>query len=117
MSDGKRGAGANPRVVRTEHPTAIAGGARGHRHRRAALFLAGALVYAPYQCGKAPERSVREETPGEALYGLAQKMKADGDEQGCRTALRYLVARYPSSRYAAAARIDLGTDAADTDGP
>jgi hypothetical protein len=82
-----------------------------------ALFLAGALVYAPYQCGKAPERSLREETPGEALYGLAQKMKADGDDQGYRTTLRYIVARYPSSRYAEAARVDLAVDASDNDGP
>jgi hypothetical protein len=81
------------------------------------FFLAGALLYAPYQCGKAPERSLREETPGEALYGLAQKMKADGDEQGYRTTLRYIVARYPSSRYATAASVDLAVDAADTDGP
>jgi hypothetical protein len=86
---------------------------RAARGRRAVLFLSGALAYAPYQCGKAPERSVREETPGEALYGLAQKMKADGDEQGYRTTLRYIVARYPSSRYAASARIDLSVDAAD----
>jgi hypothetical protein len=84
---------------------------------RAAFFFMGAMLYAPYQCGKAPERSVREETPGEALYGLAQKMKADGDEQGYRTTLRYIVARYPSSRYAAAARMGLSTDAADGDGP
>jgi hypothetical protein len=85
--------------------------------RGAAFLLAGALLYAPYQCGKAPERSLREETPGEALYGLAQKMKADGDEHGYRTTLRYIVARYPSSRYAAAARIDLSADAADDDRP
>ena len=91
----------------------------GHRAKGggAALFLAGALAYAPYQCGSAPERSLREETPGEALYGLAQKMKADGDEQGYRTTLRYIVARYPSSRYAAAARIGLSADAADGGGP
>jgi outer membrane protein assembly factor BamD (BamD/ComL family) len=89
----------------------------GKRGGRATLILVGALAYAPYQCGKAPERSLREETPGEALYGLAQKMKADGDDQGYRTTLRYIVARYPSSRYAEAARVDLGTDAADTDAP
>jgi hypothetical protein len=94
----------------------------GAKRSGAALFLAGALAYAPYQCGKAPDPSVREETPGEALYGLAQKMKADGDDQGYRTTLRYIVARYPSSRYAAAARVDLGTgtntaDAAVVDGP
>jgi TolA-binding protein len=89
----------------------------GAKRGGAALFLAGALVYAPYQCGKAPDPSLREETPGEALYGLAQKMKADGDEQGYRTTLRYIVARYPSSRHAAAARIDLAADAGDSDGP
>jgi TolA-binding protein len=87
------------------------------RSRGAAILFAGALAYAPYQCGKSPDPSLREETPGEALYGLAQKMKADGDDQGYRTTLRYIVARYPSSRYAAAARVDLGADAADTDGP
>lgn len=83
--------------------------------RGVTLLLAGALAYAPYQCGKSPERSAREETPGEALYGLAQKMKADGDDQAYRTTLRYIVERYPSSRYAAAARIDLTADAGDGD--
>jgi len=82
------------------------------------LFLAGAVAgYAPYQCGKAPDRSVREETPGEALYGLAKKLRAEGDEQGYRTTLRYIVARYPSSRFAVAARADLGADASEVDAP
>jgi hypothetical protein len=67
--------------------------------------------YAPYQCGRAPDKSVREETPGEALYALAEKLKAEGDEQGYRTALRYIVTRYPSSRFAAAAQAELGIDA------
>ena len=45
-----------------------------------ALIALGVLSgYAPYQCGKGADRSVREETPGEALYGLAQKLKVDGD--------------------------------------
>jgi TolA-binding protein len=79
--------------------------------RGAAVVFAFALLYAPYQCGKAPERAVREETPGEALYALAQKMKAEGDERGYRTTLRYIVDRYPSSRYATTARSDLGPDA------
>ncbi len=84
----------------------------------AGLFLAGAVAgYAPYQCGKAPDRSVREETPGEALYGLAKKLRAEGDEQGYRTTLRYIVARYPSSRFAVAARADLGADASEVDAP
>ena len=89
----------------------------GTKRGGAALLLAGALVYAPYQCGKSPEPSLREETPGEALYGLAQKMKADGDEQGYRTTLRYILARYPSSRYAQAARVDLAADAGGDDAP
>ena len=89
----------------------------GPRKGGAALFLAGALAYAPYQCGKAPEPSLREETPGEALYDLAQKLKAEGDEQGYRTTLRYIVSRYPSSRYAQTAKIDLAADASDADGP
>jgi hypothetical protein len=84
---------------------------------RSALLFVGALAYAPYQCGKAPDRAAREETPGEALYGLAQKMKAEGDEQGYRTTLRYIVDRYPSSRYAAAAKLDLATDASAADAP
>jgi hypothetical protein len=99
----------SPRSLRKTAPFGRKGGA--------ALFLAGALAYAPYQCGKSPEPSLREETPGEALYGLALKMKADGDEQGYRTTLRYIVERYPSSRQAAAARIDLADDAGDTDAP
>jgi hypothetical protein len=81
-------------------------------------LLVGTLTgYAPYQCGRAPDRSVREETPGEALYGVAQKLRADGDEAGYRTTLTYLVARYPSSRFAEAARADLGGDASDRDAP
>ena len=79
--------------------------------RGTALLFALALIYAPYQCGKPADRAAREETPGEALYALAQKMKAEGDERGYRTTLRYIVDRYPSSRYAATARSDLGNDA------
>jgi hypothetical protein len=77
----------------------------------ALLIASSASGYAPYQCGKAPDKSIREETPGEALYALAQKLKADGDEQGYRTTLRYIVTRYPSSRFAAAAQAELGADA------
>jgi hypothetical protein len=78
------------------------------RSRARALVFAFALTgYAPYQCGKAPDRSLREETPGEALYSLAHKLKADGDERAYLTTLRYIVARYPSSRFATAAQVDL----------
>ncbi len=83
-----------------------------------ALLIGGAFSnHAPYQCGKAPDRSVREETPGEALYALAQKLKAEGDDRGYKTTLRYIVTRYPASRFAAAARADLGPEGADGGAP
>ena len=71
--------------------------------------LALSLAFAPYQCG-AKERgpaTQREETPAEALYGLAEEFRARGDEEAHRATLEYLVARYPSSRFAQAARMDL----------
>jgi len=81
------------------------------------LVATAFLVHAPYQCGKSPDHAAREETPGEALYSLAQKLRTEGDEPGYRTTLRYIVTRYPSSRFAAAARVDLGEDAAVVDAP
>ena len=75
------------------------------------LLASTAFGHAPYRCGRSPDKTIREETPGEALYSLAQKLKAEGDEQGYRTTLRYIVARYPSSRFAVAAQADLGGDA------
>lgn len=76
------------------------------------LRLAGPLVLslalAPYQCAREPDAaSRREETPGEALYGLAEDFRAKGDEEARRVTLEYLVERYPSSRFAASARADL----------
>ena len=103
------------RNARASH--ALTSAALSAKRSSAAVFFAGALLYAPYQCVSPPERSLREETPGEAVYGFAQKMKADGDENSYRSALRYIVARYPSSRYAAAARLELGRDASDVDAP
>jgi len=83
-----------------------------------ALVIAGVLSGdAPYQCGKPADRSVREETPGEALYHLAQKLKAEGDQQGYVSTLRYIVVRYPASRFAIAAQSDLGETAGDGGGP
>ena len=74
-------------------------------------------MHAPYQCGRAPDRSAREETPGEALYTVAQKLRAEGDERGYRTTLTYLMTQYPSSRFAAAAKLDLASDAAGSQEP
>jgi len=81
------------------------------------VLAAAFVVHAPYQCGRSADRAVREETPGEALYSLAQKLKTEGDDRGYRTTLRYIVTRYPSSRFAVAAQADLGQDASTADAP
>ena len=74
----------------------------------AVVALAAALVAAPYQCGSEADPALAmEETPGEALYQLAQELKAQGNEGGWRLTLERLIARYPSSRFAAAAKQDL----------
>ena len=83
--------------------------------RIAVLVLAAALTgSAPFQCSSQPDPdNALEETPGEALYRLAEQFRKDGDTKAWRTTLRYLVAQYPSSRFAERARADLEqTDAA-----
>jgi hypothetical protein len=76
-----------------------------------------ALANAPLQCASDPEPGLRRyETPGEALYGLAQQFKAKGDEAAWRTTLSYLIAKYPNSRFAAMAKTDLGEDSEDGEG-
>jgi len=64
--------------------------------------------HAPLQCASEPDPELRRyETPGEALYGLAEQFKSKGDTAAWRATLEYLVARYPNSRFAAMARDDL----------
>ena len=72
------------------------------------LVLAAALVAAPIQCGSEADPALAmEETPAEALYQLAQVLKREGNEQGWRLTLEQILARYPSSRFAVAAKQDL----------
>jgi TolA-binding protein len=72
------------------------------------LLSCAALANAPFQCASEPDPTkAMEDTPGEALYKLAEQFKASGDERAWRRTLEYLIARYPSSRFAAAARDDL----------
>jgi len=74
----------------------------------AAIALGSALLHAPLQCASEPEPALRrEETPGEALYGLAEQFKAKGEDKAWRQTLEYLVVRYPNSRFAEMARDDL----------
>jgi outer membrane protein assembly factor BamD (BamD/ComL family) len=73
-----------------------------------ALVCAALLGQAPLQCASDPDDKLRRyETPGEALYGLATQFKAKGDTKAWRTTLEYLIARYPNSRFAEMARLDL----------
>lgn len=77
---------------------------------RATLLAGAALVStAPMQCGHTPEAELQEdETPGDALWGLAQKFKAASDPAGEKRTLEYLIERYPASRWVSPAKEELG---------
>lgn len=78
---------------------------------RLALLLAGSIYLAPLQCGGTPDPDRRlEDSPEEALMDLAERFRAQGDEAARTRTLEYLIERYPSSREAERARIELGTD-------
>jgi TolA-binding protein len=60
------------------------------------------------QCSGEPDPSrALEETPGEAVYKLAQEFEQRGDREASEAALRFLIANYPSSRFAEMAKVDL----------
>jgi hypothetical protein len=89
---------------------------------RAAAMAAGLLATAPMQCGHTPDAELREdETPGDALWQLAQRFQAAHDFAGEKRTLQYLVERYPSSRWFGPAKDELaklgGADAPGTVGP
>lgn len=75
----------------------------------AALLGAGG---APLQCAGEPSAATAtEDDPGEALYGLAGRFREAGDRAAWEKTLRYIIERYPSSRFAATAQMDLEEDA------
>jgi hypothetical protein len=77
--------------------------------RLAGPILLAAVVSAPLQCARArpaPERRT-EDDAAEVLYTLAETFKAEGNLGARAETLRFLMARYPTSRFAEAARIDL----------
>jgi hypothetical protein len=77
-----------------------------HAFALAALVVLGT---APVQCASkpGPERQL-EDSPGQALYDLAEQFHASGNEAARLDTLRYLAQKYPKSRYAERARQDLG---------
>jgi hypothetical protein len=76
------------------------------------LVAAGLVVTAlgaPLQCGGGKDPALRrEDSAGDALYGLAQDFRAKGNEDAARFTLRYLIEHYPSNRHVPAARDELG---------
>jgi hypothetical protein len=61
----------------------------------------------PLQCGgggdPAPELQ-REDSPGDALWNLAEKFRGEHNDAAAKETLRYLVAQYPSNRHAGPAK-------------
>jgi hypothetical protein len=70
-------------------------------------FVAG-VGTAPMQCaGRHSDSSVREDSPGDALYALSQDLRAKGNDEAAQQTLRFLVEKYPSNRHVPAARAEL----------
>lgn len=74
----------------------------------AAVAFAASGLGAPIQCGHTPDAELREdETPGDALWAMAQKFHASHDASAEAATLRYLVERYPASRWTSQAKEQL----------
>ena len=70
-----------------------------------AVAFAAAGSTAPLQCGHTPEAELREdETPGDALWVMAQKFHESHDAPAEKATLQYLVERYPASRWVSQAK-------------
>ncbi|HVY46632.1 MAG TPA: hypothetical protein VHB21_12175 [Minicystis sp.] len=68
---------------------------------------------APFQCSSKQGPEMRlEDDPAQALYRLAQQFKAEGDDRARVETLEYIVKRYPASRFATQAKLDLDGHAA-----
>jgi len=73
----------------------------------AAAILAS-TASAPVQCARNPDpEHAIEEDPAEALYGLAEQFRDQGDPGARKSTLLYIRKRYPSSRFADRASHDL----------
>ena len=82
------------------------------------LTLGLILGLAPFQCASDPDPSRRlEDTPAEALWNLAERFRAQGDEHARRVALAELLERYPTSAEAQRARLVLEEDREVTPDP
>jgi hypothetical protein len=72
---------------------------------RASGLLVALASIAPLQCGHTSDPELQlDETPGDALWKLAQQFEAAHDAAGEKRTLEYLVQQYPASRWAGPAR-------------
>ena len=77
-----------------------------------APLAALAFAFAPLQCPHDTDPAhCWDDAPGDGLWDLAQRFKGSHDDAAARRTLEFLVERYPSSRYAPAAREQLGPGA------
>lgn len=96
--------GAGERGVRPMSRSSGAG--RLARASSAAVMLAFAT--APFQCAREPDPNRRmEDDPAEVVYKLAERFGAEGKRDAQVSSLKFLVERYPSSRFAKMAATDL----------
>jgi len=80
----------------------------------AAAGLAALLSLAPFQCASDPDPDrAREDSAPRALWDLSERFREQGDADARRETLRWLVERYPSSRYAHRAELALEGPSAD----
>jgi hypothetical protein len=80
----------------------------GLRAALGSLFVLAAVAQAPFQCaGEVDPNRRTEEDPSEVVYNLAARFKASGNQPAYADTLRFLIERYPSSRFAHAAREEL----------
>jgi hypothetical protein len=71
-------------------------------------LAAAVFAIAPLQCPHENDAAhCWDDAPGDGLWDLAQKFREAHDEAGARRTLQFLLDRYPSSRYAPAAREQL----------
>ena len=67
-----------------------------------------ALSSAPYQCAREPDPNRRiEDDPAETVYKLSERFKTEGKADARASTLRFLIERYPTSRFAKLARLEL----------
>jgi outer membrane protein assembly factor BamD (BamD/ComL family) len=69
--------------------------------------VAAVWLSAAAQCGADEVRYADPPDPAEALYENAAHLREAGNVDGADETLRFLIRRYPGSRYSERARMDL----------